>query len=152
MSDDSLIGWKLASLNPDVASVRYRAMLPILALEDRGFRARIFSVASPKNLDGLNCLIIVKSFTPDDLYLVCEAVKRHIPVVIDICDNIFIDGYGRKGGINTISPSIFFDQMAKFASMIVASTEPLAEIVRRRAGFPVQTVVIPDAIGLGLLY
>lgn len=146
MTDGMLVGWKLASLRPDVASVRYRAMIPVIGLEKQGIRARIFSVASSKQLDGLDCLVIVKSFTPDDSYLVCEAVSRRIPVVIDLCDNIFVDEYGKKGGIRTSTPSTYFVQMAKLASLIVVTTDPLAEIVRQRISQAVKVAVIPDGI------
>jgi len=118
MIDELLIGWKLASLEPDMASVRYRAMSPILSLEKWGVKARIFSVASPKNLDDLDCLVIVKSFERDDFYLVCEAENKNIPVIIDLCDNIFVD----EDGMKTELSSMYFDLMAKYASLIVVST------------------------------
>jgi hypothetical protein len=146
MTDGLLVGWKLASLRPDVASVRYRAMIPVIGLEKRGVRARVFSVASTQKLDGLDCLVVVKGLTRDDLDLVREAVNRRIPVVIDLCDNIFVDEYGKTVEKKTAAPLTYFDQMAKLASLIVATTDSLAEIVRQRIGQAVEVAVIPDGI------
>lgn len=146
MSERKLVGWKVAKLSADVASIRYRAMLPVLELEGRGMDARLFSHASPDNLQGLDCLVIVKSFTPDDFFLVCEARKRGIPVVIDLCDNIFIEGYGKKAGVRSSLPALHFDQMARLASAVVVTTAPLADVVRSRLGGGCRVFVIPDGV------
>jgi glycosyltransferase involved in cell wall biosynthesis len=146
MPERKLVGWKVAKLSADVASIRYRAMLPVLELEGRGMDARIFSHASPDNLQGLDCLVIVKSFTPDDFFLVCAAHKRGIPVVIDLCDNIFIEGYGKKAGVRSSLPALHFDQMAALASAVVVTTAPLADVVRSRLGDGCRVFVIPDGI------
>ena len=63
------IGWKVQNLTTRIASVRYRALLPMLALESVDVQNRIFSSSIDLNLDGLDALVIVKSFTPDDLFL-----------------------------------------------------------------------------------
>ena len=82
------VGWKVASLSFSMASVRYRAMLPLLALEHDGFQCRVFSDAGSEQLLGLDLLVIVKSFSSDDFALAQQAVARGIPVVLDLCDNI----------------------------------------------------------------
>ena len=101
-----LIGWKVGSLSAKMASVRYRALLPVIALEAAGVQSRVFSESRDAFLEGLDALVIVKSFTPDDLLLAQVARERGIKVFIDLCDNIFIGGYGsnRKG----ISPAGMF--------------------------------------------
>ena len=146
MARCKVVGWKLASLSPYVASVRYRAMLPILHLEERGIAAKIFSIPISRNIDDLDCLIIVKSFTPDDFFLACEANRRGIPVILDLCDNIFIDGYGKKSGVRSSTPALHFAQIVRFASAVVVTTNPLADIVRSRVGEQCEVVVIPDGI------
>lgn len=143
-----LIGWKIASTSSIVASVRYRALLPMLALEKEGVCSRLFSRSSFANLDELDCLVFVKSFKSEDYFLAVEARRRGIPVVLDLCDNIFIKGYGEKyPGLRANHPVQVFMQMAALASTVVVSTDPLANIVRERV--PVvscSVVVIPDGL------
>jgi hypothetical protein len=147
MSKVSLIGWKISSPAISVASVRYRCLLPVLALRTSGVESRVFSKAPHHLPDGLACLIFVKSFKSEDYVLALQASQRSIPVVMDICDNIFVNGYGRKlpNGPTTSLDSVFL-QMAGLATMIVVPTEPLAEIVRRDVTSSCPVVVIPDGI------
>jgi Glycosyl transferases group 1 len=137
------IGWKVQTLTTDIASVRYRALLPMLALESVDLQNRLFSSGLELNLDGLDALVIVKSFTPDDLFLAQHAASRGIRVVIDLCDNIFIGQYGKFAGKTT--PAQIFDAIATQVDAIVVTTEPLAAVVRQRVPH-VQVSVIPDGI------
>lgn len=139
-----LIGWRIAGPRLDQASVRYRALLPALVLEKNGYKNRIFT--RPKKfscLRGLTYLVFVKVFTHDDYLLAAEAVRRKIPVILDLCDNIFIDNYGKK---TPGMASQVFRQMATVASVIVVSTEALAEVVQQQIYVPRPIVVVPDGI------
>lgn len=140
------IGWKTASLAFYLASLRYRALLPILHLRDRGIESRIFSTGAPENLDHIDVLVIVKSFGVDDLFLAALARSRGIPVVLDLCDNIFIEDYGKKRGVSSTKPAIHFEQIAGYAWTVVVTTPPLADIVKARIGDRCQVEVIPDGI------
>ena len=147
MREVFLIGWKISSPSINVASVRYRCLLPVLALRNTGIAARVFSKALPDLLNGLACLVFVKSFKSGDYLLALQASQRAIPVVLDLCDNIFIGGYGRQQpGGPTTSPDRVFLQMADLAAMIVVPTESLAEIVKQRVAPSCLVVVIPDGI------
>ncbi len=137
------IGWKIQKLSVGIASVRYRAMMPMLALESADVQNRLFSSGLELNLDGLDVLVIVKSFTPDDLFLAQNAASRGIRVVIDLCDNIFIGQYGKAAG--KTSPAQIFDAIATQADAIVVTTEPLATVIRQRLPH-LQVSVIPDGI------
>lgn len=137
------IGWKVSTLTLNVASVRYRALLPILALESEQVHNRLFSSGLESHLDGLDALVIVKSFTPDDLFLAQSAASKGIRVVFDLCDNIFVEAYGRVAG--KVSPTQLFDVIAAKADAIVVTTEPLATIVRHRVPH-VPVTVIPDGV------
>jgi hypothetical protein len=137
------IGWKVSTISPNLASVRYRALLPLIALEQRGCRCRIFSRPSRQNLDGLDLLVIVKSFEHGDVNLAQEANARGIPVVFDLCDNIFIADYKGK---NQISPAEIFLTISRIASAIVTTTEPLAQVIRDVTKDAVPVFVAPDGI------
>lgn len=138
-----VVGWKIASPSANIASVRYRAILPILALEDFGVICKVFSTAKIKNLNSLNALVIVKSFQLEDFCLAQEASLRGIPVIVDICDNIFIDTYKSK---SNLSPAEVFLMIAQISSAVVTPTEPLAEVVREALDGRVHVHVIPDGI------
>jgi hypothetical protein len=141
------VGWKLLSANIGVASVRYRALLPALVLEGGVCKSFIFTKPSFSNLTGLDSLVFVKSFKPEDYLLALEAYRQRIPVVLDICDNIFIEGYGKKyPEMESRSPAPVFLQMSEIASAIVTSTEPLASVIRQHVPARCPVFVIPDGI------
>lgn len=141
LSSNFQIGWKVASLTKGIASVRYRALLPILALESNKVRNRLFASSCTINLEGLDALVIVKSFTSDDLFLAQKASSKGVFVVFDLCDNIFIDNLTKR----IPSPVPIFDSIAAVADCVVVTTEPLAEIVRNRSP-NLLVAVIPDGI------
>lgn len=137
------IGWKVASLDPYVASVRYRAILPSTFLESASIRSRWLSRSSIKNLRNIDVLVIVKSLTEEDVFLADHAAERGIPVILDLCDNIFVPGYMGRG---QVSPADHFMAMAKFAVAITASTETLAAEIIRNIGQEPRVFVIPDGL------
>ncbi len=137
------MGWKVSTLNLNLASLRYRAILPMLALDRFGIKGKIFNKPNRNSLIGLDALVIVKSFTFEDYWLAQEAVKMKVPVIFDLCDNIFIDQYAKK---NPISPSTIFLLIADIATAIVVTTEPLATIVREKTLGKTPVYIVPDGI------
>jgi len=138
-----MVGWKVSSLSPNIASIRYRVLLPVRALEKLGVQCRLFSDADLKNLHGLDILVVVKSFTANDICLIQEARARGIPVVFDLCDNVFVDGYRKVEGY---SASEMFLAIANNVSRIVVPTEPLADEIRRQVGLHIPVNIVPDGI------
>ncbi|WP_325918169.1 glycosyltransferase family protein [Pseudomonas frederiksbergensis] len=134
------VGWCVSSLSIDIASVRYRALLPLLALKEKGYVCRLFSPQSCEDLEALDALVIVKAFSLESLALVQRARALDIPVLIDLCDNVFVPGYGKN---LSVPPAEMFVRMAQFASAIVTTTEPLADVVRTHAP-GVAVYVVPD--------
>lgn len=139
-----VIGWKVSTLAPHVASVRYRALLPVLALEQHGVECRVFSDQHCIELDELDALVIVKGLSLEDCELAQRAFAKRVPVVLDLCDNIFVGGYGQSATEYRPTPSDIFSTMVRYASAIVVSTEPLAELVRQHCGRQHGIFVIPD--------
>lgn len=135
------VGWKVTTLGLNVASVRYRALIPMLALSRQGVQSRVFRSADEGNLDGLDAVVFVKSFTAEDLFLAQRAKARGIPVVLDLCDNVFVPGYG---GLIIGVPQVFL-AMGALAQTIVVTTQPLEREVRERLP-NVRIAVIPDGI------
>lgn len=141
--DKMTIGWKTSSLNSEIASLRYRALFPLLALEDLGFKNKICTRVTRSFLVDLDVLVIVKSFTHDDYWLAQEASKMGIPVVFDLCDNIFIEEYGSD---QYRSPEDIFLLISSVASAITVTTQPLADVVKAKVGCSVPVYIIPDGV------
>jgi hypothetical protein len=143
-----VIGWKLSALNARVASIRYRALFPLLALREQGVESQVFASGSVRNLSGIDVLVIVKSFTADDIALAHAAVEKGIPVVYDLCDNVFAEGYGAA---STTSPVDVMHQVGQIAAAFVTPTAVLAQVVRDQLGEGVVVHVVPDGIETGPL-
>lgn len=146
IKDNLIIGWKVAALSPKIASIRYRALLPLLACEKNGAQCRLYSYSQFVNLDEIDALVVVKSFSVDDLMLVQQAFIKDKPVIIDLCDNIFISAYGRLPANEKSLPSAIFKEMAQMAQVIVVTTDALAKVVRDEIDSSVVVKVIPDGI------
>ncbi len=140
---DLTIGWKVSSSNSLVASLRYRAMIPILALDKHGIENKIFIRANRENLKKLDALVIVKSFIIEDYKLALDAADLNVPIIFDLCDNIFIGEYKSK---TQILPADVFILIANIATAITVTTEPLADVVRAATGSRIPVYVIPDGI------
>ena len=138
-----VLGWKLSALNVGVASVRYRALYPLLALRRSNISHKVFASGSARNLTGIDVLVIVKSFTADDISLAQAAVEKNIPVIYDLCDNIFIDGYNSS---SALSPVDVVRQIAFLATAFVTPTEVLAGVVHDQLGDNLAVYVVPDGI------
>ncbi len=140
MVKQGVIGWKVTSLNANIASVRYRCALPLLLLNSAGFNCRVFEAPAEKDLNDLSALVFVKSFSCSDYLLALDSVQRGIPIVLDLCDNIFVEeyDYGRSSQV--------FIAMSYLASAIVVTTDALADVVRKVVGKDVFIYVIPDGI------
>lgn len=137
-----VIGWCVASLSLNVASVRYRAVLPIVALEYAGHTCEIFTHATNVDISKFDVLVVVKDFSVETYGIVQKAHALNIPVVLDLCDNIFVNGYGKN---SASLPRDMFSGMAKYASAIVTTTTPLAQIISSHIP-GVRVDVIPDGV------
>lgn len=122
------VGWKVSSLSSTLASVRYRALMPLLALGGSSVESSLMYSAEDPVLEKLDVLVLVKSFKPEDVALVQRASARGVRVVFDLCDNVFIDAYQADTG--EPRPRQLLQVMAPFLDAMVVTTEPLAEAVR----------------------
>ncbi|MDH4083356.1 MAG: glycosyltransferase [Nitrospira sp.] len=112
-------------------------------MKSLAIRSRWFSRPLIKNLEGIDVLVIVKSLTEEDVFLAEQAAERGVPVILDLCDNIFVPGYLGRG---QVSPADNFMAMVKHATAIVASTETLAAEITRSIGEHPRVFVVPDGL------
>ncbi len=137
-----IVGWKVSTQNLNVASVRYRALLPALALKKQRIKSRFFHKNPERNLRGLDALVLVKSTHFKDYVFAQQAAMHGIPIILDLCDHIFVPGYTN----NTLTPpGTIFASLASLAQAIVVTTEPLAAQVKAHLGNHRPPVyIIPD--------
>ncbi|MGB3765870.1 MAG: hypothetical protein WA947_04885 [Phormidesmis sp.] len=145
--------WKTQTLNVNMASVRYRCLLPLRYLSKQGIEQSIFGGADPVNvMPQTKAIVFVKSFRNQDVKT-CERVHRlGVPIILDLCDNIFIENYAAD---NNYVPAKNFLLMAQQAAAIVTTGETLKGEVEKALAEPlsgsfaprniaVPIVVIPD--------
>jgi glycosyltransferase involved in cell wall biosynthesis len=132
--------WKLHTLDYRIASVRYRALLPIQALSRRGHRSYICKSFGVDQLRDVEAVIFVKSLALKDLLFAQRTSEAGIPVVLDLCDNIFVPNYAVK---SVVAPAEVIQLMARYAAVITTTGQALADVLRRNleASVPVMTVV-----------
>lgn len=137
------IVWRVARRSLALASVRYRALLPALSLQAHGFRSLVADKTSVMPWDEADLLVFSKAFGAADVAAAREASERGLPVALDLCDNIFMPAYGAKSNPR---PADAFRAMARYASLISCTTEPMAQLIREQIGGDVRVCVIPDSV------
>jgi glycosyltransferase involved in cell wall biosynthesis len=140
------IAWLLKSLNVDSASIRYRCYHFARALAGE-FESEYFTRASElgDRITQFDAVIIVKRIDKDVPSLVAKARFCHIPVFLDLCDDMLAPGYVKNEfGINLVR---FLGIAPMLAAVIVPSAEMADRIESygRNNGYEKLTVrVIPD--------
>lgn len=136
--------WKTQNSSPGIASVRYRCIFPSRALDKMGTRSLIYGRTYTLPLhEKVEAIIFVKSFSNIDLELCKTAHKENIPIILDLCDNIFIDDYG-QGSNQDCAPKENFRKMAKLAAAIVTTGSVLKENIERNLETACPIWIIPD--------
>ncbi len=143
--------WKTQTLNANVASLRYRCLLPLKYLANQGMAQTIYGGADLVELTRqAEAIIFVKSFRDKDVATCEQAAELGVPIILDLCDNIFIEDYAAD---SSYVPADNFRLMARRASAIVATGEALKAEIERALAAPfsgqiaplnIPIVVIPD--------
>ncbi len=140
-----MLVWKTQTLNVNVASLRYRCLLPLRYLNQQGIRSAIVGGSdSAKLTRHTQAIVFVKSFRAADVTTCEQAYQLGVPIILDLCDNIFIDGYAADSDYN---PAHNFALMASRAAAIVTTgTAMKAEVERALAPLTPAplVIVIPD--------
>jgi glycosyltransferase involved in cell wall biosynthesis len=136
--------WRIQLDDADVASVRYRCLIPVRHLEELGVRSRLswgpfdpFAGPSPA------AIVFVKAFRDEDAQLAERAVAAGVAVVLDVCDNIFSESFRRTP--SGPSPDAF-RRMAHGAAAIVTTGPALAEALRDELGPRAPLHIVADPV------
>lgn len=136
------LAWFAAAADPNVASFRYRCLIPAWALREMGHDSTIFvdEIPDPEQYDAL---IAVKSAGSR----VDEAARRFRalgkPVYLDLCDNVFVPGYAQRRGPELSADTV--SGLARQAAGIVTPNSALDRVACAHLHPVAQSWVIPDA-------
>lgn len=124
-----MLVWKTQTLNVNVASLRYRCLFPLRYLKRKGVASIICGGADPVLLtDQTQAIIFVKCFRATDVETCEQAYQLGVPIILDLCDNIFIEGYGID---SDYVPAENFRIMAQWATAIVTTGAAMKAEVER---------------------
>ena len=138
-----MIIFYVASLTEKSASARYRAMLPAAYLSRLGVKAEVHTgIIRRRTLRKAECLVIVKAFSSHTVRLCALARQLGVPIIFDLCDDIFEEGYGALGG--GTHNQFAFRAMAALASSIVTTNSTLAAKIRLHTPQGTVVHIIPD--------
>ena len=122
-----MLVWKLQTLDVNIASVRYRCLFPLHHLSALGIQSAIYSDTEFIEFTAeTQAVVFVKSFRAEDVATCQRAHQQGIPIVLDVCDNIFIEEYaiGKQ-----FTPANNFYQMARQATAVITPTAALKAVV-----------------------
>lgn len=133
---------RVAKCDLQLASVRYRGLLPACAMQEMGWNVRVGSGDDVVPADTA-LAVAVKPLTQRDLHWVRSIHQMGVPLIVDLCDNVFVDGYGGRG----TEVGRRFREIAALAAVVTVPTASLAEVACHAAGVPVgRVMVLPDIV------
>ena len=136
------LAWIAATADPNVASFRYRCLVPAWALREQGHDSTIFVDELP-SADQFDALIAVKNAGGRLDEAARQFRAQGKPVFLDLCDNIFVPGYAQRRG-----PELSADAargLAAHAAGFITPNTALERIARAHLGHGAGSWVIPDA-------
>lgn len=141
MINKKKIIWKVNLVSIFMASVRYRCLLPAIALKSYGYESIILHRNETVDFfDNVEAVVFVKTFSEADFALAKKANEHGVPIYIDLCDNTFIPHY-----IN--SPTYkYFKKIAGLASKVVTTGDALSEVIAKNLKSNIPVVIIPDQV------
>ncbi len=133
--------FRVARRDTRLASVRYRALLPACALEDGRHSIGVCSSDVPATVHP-RVAIAVKPLQAVEAAWVTAMRACGVPTVVDICDNIFVPGYGgASSGIADIFRATVRD------GLVTVPTEALRNVIQENTGIaPANVKVVPDIV------
>ncbi|MCP5365615.1 MAG: glycosyltransferase [Hyphomicrobiales bacterium] len=139
-----LIVWKIRNLKPYSPSVRYRCLFPLLNLRDQGWDSVVL-IKGERIADWskVAALVFVKVYGDEDVELAREAAAAGVPVVFDLCDNIFAqDVSGEDRDVNRLN----FLAIAHVCRFVTVPSPALRDSVAPHLSDDVQVRIIPDQV------
>lgn len=120
--------------------MRYRALMPVLALGDAGVSAECITASAP--LPSRDAIVhAIKPISKRDADWSHRAADAGRRLVVDLCDNVFVEGYGNAGH----EFGDRFRALASRAAAVSVPTQSLADCVVSQCAIDSARVsVVPD--------
>ena len=137
------VGFYVRRIDKNIASVLYRCLYPASRLAQSGYATFVFeSRPSARKLRALDAIVIVKATSQQAYLTALEAKAQGVPIILDICDDIFVPGYGKGDGAD----AQVFRAMAALASAVVTTGPAMVQLLQREIGHNAKIVVLEDPI------
>jgi glycosyltransferase involved in cell wall biosynthesis len=134
------ICWRVTAGDADIASVRYRCLIPIRHLAPLAVDSRLSWGGDDPLRHAPDALVLVKTFSPTDVRHAARAAARDIPVLVDVCDNVFAQGYAGNAAEQLRA-------LAPHAHTIVTTGPALEQVLRLEFDGAAREIgVIPDPL------
>ena len=133
------IGWHTQRPNPKHASARLRVHGPMALLEARGHECVFYDGAQKP--DGLDCIVISKSFTSTAHRVLDRAEAAGVPVLYDMCDNLVAKAWAE--GDDEAERRVV-SALGRAARITAPTAELLDRLSEQVPGVPGQ--VVPDLL------
>ncbi len=135
-----MIGWKPKSANTDIASVRYRCLLPMHVLRRRGIEIELFDES---NISAYTDVIFSKCYSEESQLQAIRLRNQGARIILDICDNHFYNPYGLPAYEKAKTDLL---KMLELADEVTCSTDVLADTVQVEADLKQKPWVIDDPV------
>lgn len=123
--DRPQLAWWCKTEDLRLASVRMRTALLMPMLAQQGMASEWFR---PENLERYRCVVVRKRYDDATLKLLHRFKQQGGRLVLDLCDNDFAPRSQQQKHLDEVEN---LRRLAGWADAIVASSEPLAQIVAR---------------------
>lgn len=139
-----VIVWKIKNAMPKTASIRYRCLLPLQGLRALGWDSLVLVRGEEvSDWSKVAALVNVKSFEADDVALAEKAAAAGVPILIDLCDNIFADVVDSEMGDRWCAN---FHAIAARSRAVTVTSPAMRELIGPHLGDPGMLRVIPDQV------
>ena len=138
-SDGPRLAWWCKSEDLRLASVRMRTALLMPMLSRQGIASEWFR---PANVSRYRCVVVRKRYDDATLQMLRHFKQQGGRLVLDLCDNDFIPRSQQQKHLHEVEN---LRLLAAWADAIVASSEPLGQIVTRECPAARKVLVIGDA-------
>lgn len=134
------IGWKPKSADPAIASVRFRCLTPMAALQETGLDVSLYDEAKR---DAYSLVIFSKLYDRRNQDLARALKARGCRTMLDLSDNHFYNPYDLTAyGAAARDLRV----MAGLADLVVCCSEELARVVVAETSLPYAPPIVGDAV------
>lgn len=145
MFEDGLIGWHSDSFNPAMASIRYRLLAPMQALQAQGVRIEKFDRTRPAG--SYRAILFCKSESAEAVEIAQAARAAGSQIIYDICDNVFA---ACDAGRFSDARLDRVQKLLGLATHLTFSTQTLADqFAERQPQLSARRSVIADTLDIG---